>query len=127
MKSISKIVSSLLLIILIMTIAFSLRSNATYDKYNPYDFTSVEGSEKAQQATIDAAGAIIVIVRMATAVIAVVMLLIIAARYMISAPGERADIKKHAIPYVVGAVILFGTSGILTIIGKLADEFSALG
>ena len=33
------------------------------------------------------------------------MLIVLAMKYMMSAPGERADIKKHAVVYVVGAVV----------------------
>ena len=42
---------------------------------------------------------------------------------MTAAPGEKADIKKHAIPYVVGAVIMFACTGILTIIENFASSF----
>ena len=41
-------------------------------------------------------------------------------KYMMSAPGDRADIKKHAVHYVISALILFGVSGILTIISEFA-------
>ena len=126
MRLINKIILNLLIAILIMSVAFSLYVNAD-DRYNADSFTGETGSEKAQEITTKAAGSIIVIVRAATSAIAVVMLLIIAARYMISAPGERADIKKHAIPYVIGAIILFGASGILTIIGNLSDNINPQG
>ena len=127
MRLITKIILNLLIAILIMSVAFSLYANADDDRYNADSFTGEAGSEKAQEITTKAAGSIIVIVRAATSAIAVVMLLIIAARYMISAPGERADIKKHAIPYVIGAIILFGASGILTIIGNLSDNINPQG
>ena len=52
--------------------------------------------------------------------IAIVILLVISMKYMMSAPGDRADIKKHAIHYVISAVILFGVTGILTIISNVA-------
>ena len=53
---------------------------------------------------------------------AVVMLLTVAMKYMSAAPGDRADIKKHAVVYIVGAVVLFGASGILTIIKNFATN-----
>lgn len=59
--------------------------------------------------------------RIVCATIAVVVLLVISMKYMLSAPGDRADIKKHAVHYVIGATILFGASGILGIIGKFAE------
>ncbi len=48
------------------------------------------------------------------------MLLVVAMKYMTAAPGEKADIKKSAVAYVVGAITLFAVTGILGII----EEFS---
>lgn len=65
----------------------------------------------------------IAVARIVSITIAIVMLLVIAMKYMISAPGDRADIKKHSVAYVIGAVILFGVTGILSIISEFAKEF----
>ena len=51
---------------------------------------------------------------------AVVMLLTVAMEYMSAAPGDKADIKKSAVAYVVGAIVLFAVTGILTIIEQFA-------
>lgn len=67
-------------------------------------------------------GTVINIIRIVSVTIALVMLLVIAMRYMISSPGDRADIKKHAVAYVIGAFILFGVTGILTILTNFADQ-----
>ena len=48
--------------------------------------------------------------------VAVVMLMVLGIKYMFTAPADRADIKKHAIVYVVGAIIMFGAAGIVEII-----------
>ena len=50
--------------------------------------------------------------------VAVIMLIVLAIKYISAAPGE---IKKHAVVYVVGAVILFAASGILQIIKTFAE------
>lgn len=72
-------------------------------------------------------GTIITIIRIASVAIAIVMLLVIGMRYMISAPGDRADLKKHAVAYVVGAFILFGVSGILTILSEFSSQIKLSG
>ena len=36
--------------------------------------------------------------------------------------GDKADIKKHAVPFVIGVVVLFGSSGILAIIANFASN-----
>ena len=52
--------------------------------------------------------------------VAVIMLIVLAIKYISAAPGDKADIKKHAVVYVVGAVVLFAASGILQIIKNFA-------
>ena len=53
--------------------------------------------------------------------VAITMLVLVAIKYMTAAPGEKADIKKHAVIYVVGAIVMFASTGILGIIQKFAS------
>lgn len=62
--------------------------------------------------------AVLGIVRTAGTAIAIVILMTIAAKYIMASAGDRADIKKYAVNYVIGAIILFGTSGILGVVQK---------
>ncbi len=61
-------------------------------------------------------GAILQVIRIAGAGIAVVMILILGIKYTIASAADRADIKKSANIYVIGALIMFGASGILGIL-----------
>ena len=56
--------------------------------------------------------------------VAVIMLLYIAIKYLIAAPSEKADFKKTAVNYTVGAVILFAAMGILGLIQNVMTELS---
>ena len=67
------------------------------------------------------AGSVITIARVICAAVAVSMLAILGMKYMTAAPGDKADIKKSAIQYVVGAIVLFGVVGILGIIIKFSS------
>jgi len=67
-------------------------------------------------------GAIITITRIVAVGVAIVMLLVLAMKYMMAAPGEKAEIKKSAVIYVVGAIVMFAVSGILTIIQQFASK-----
>ena len=67
-------------------------------------------------------GAIISVTRIIAVGVAIIMLAAVAMKYMSSAPGDRAEIKKHAVIYVVGAIILFAAAGILGIIQTLASN-----
>lgn len=48
--------------------------------------------------------------------LAVIGLIILGIKYVYSAPNERADVKKYAIIYVVGAVLFFGAIGIVELL-----------
>ena len=54
--------------------------------------------------------------------IAVIMLIVLAIKYISAAPSDKADIKKSAVAYIVGAVVLFAASGILGIIRNFAEK-----
>ena len=43
-------------------------------------------------------------------------------KYMISAPGDRADIKKHAVAYVIGTFILFSAMQIIALLVNISNE-----
>ena len=52
--------------------------------------------------------------------IAVIMIIVIAIKYMLASPGDKASMKHTIIVYVTGAVILFAASGILEIVKNFA-------
>jgi TRAP-type C4-dicarboxylate transport system permease small subunit len=56
--------------------------------------------------------------------LAVGMLLYIGIKYMMASANEKADLKKGSISYVIGAVIIFGATGLITIAQNLANEVS---
>ena len=86
--------------------------------------SAVDNSNVSKTA-MSVGGTILTIFKVAGVGIAVMMLIIIAMKYMLAAPGDKADIKKHAVVYVVGAVILFAASGILQIIETLSGNLDA--
>lgn len=68
---------------------------------------------------------VITIARIVGVTVAIVMLLVVAMKYMSAAPGEKADIKKSAVVYVVGAIVLFAVTGILGIINSFSSNIKA--
>ena len=70
------------------------------------------------------AGTVISVFQVVGVAIAIIMLLTLAMKYMMASPGDKADIKKHAVPYVIGAVCLFAASGILEILEKFAENIN---
>lgn len=66
--------------------------------------------------------AVLTVIRTVGVFIAVAILMVLACKYIIASAGDRADIKKHAISYVIGAIILFATSGIAEILKDAIDK-----
>lgn len=67
---------------------------------------------------------VITIARIIGVTVAIVMLLVLAMKYMAAAPGEKADIKKSAIVYVIGATVIFAVTGILGIINNFSSNIT---
>ena len=130
MKSVRKFVCIILFFVIIMSVLLPNISNAAYDMMKNVNAiadaseTDVSGATAAITSTKRIAGAVITITRIVAAGIAIIMISVLAMKYMTAAPSEKADIKKHAIPFVVGAIIMFSVSGILGIIQKLSGIFS---
>lgn len=68
-------------------------------------------------------GTVLGVVRIVGMVIAVVMLAVIGSKYMMAAPSDRADLKKYIPRYVIGAMVLFSASAIVSIVRGWVLEF----
>lgn len=65
---------------------------------------------------------IIGIFEVVAAGVAMIMLVVLAIKYMSSSPSEKAEIKKHAVVYIVGAVMAFGAVGVVEIIRTFVKD-----
>ena len=115
----------LIFIISIFSVLIAILSNSKVLATNMIDYignaANASATGNAITTTENIAGSVITIVKVITASVALIMLIILGIKYMSSAPGDKAEIKKHAVVYVVGAVIMFSVTGILTIIQNFAD------
>lgn len=127
MKIFSEIIKKTICIILLFVCLSSIMISTVNAQAfeNGDSFTSNAKKSKFNTLTTDTAKTVVTIVRIVGITIAIVMLLTIAIKYMISSAGDRADIKKHAVAYVVGAFILFGAVGILGAIDEFAQNIEA--
>lgn len=57
-------------------------------------------------------------------VVAVIMLAILGIKYMIGSVEEKAQYKEDMLPYVIGASILFGITGLVKILIAIGDKIS---
>lgn len=120
-RILTKIVSIILIVAIIISVANSVLANGVFLDASEFDAVSGKAPEVAKLANT-AAGTVASILRIAGVGIAVVMLLTIAMKYMISSAGDRADLKKHAVAYVVGAVVLFGATNIIAALIDFTDK-----
>ena len=131
MKNIALRLITTLLVFILLSSVFSMnivRASETGGEGSSYneklgDLIKGDWQDKTE-ASNKASGiltTIVVGVKIVAVAVAIIMLLTVAMKYMIASPGERADIKKSAVIYVVGAFILFGITGIITLIQKFAS------
>ena len=52
-------------------------------------------------------------------VVAVIVLLVLGIKYMMGSASEKAEYKKTMIPYLVGAILIFGASAITKVVVAL--------
>lgn len=122
MKKLAKI-SSVILIVAIFTLMFSntivLGSNAVtvINQLNPNYNEDAGGLTTLGQTIIS-------YISIAAIVIAVIVLLILGIKYMIGSASEKAEYKKTMIPYLVGAVLVFGAGAIAQVIVQITTNLT---
>lgn len=114
MEKAVKILSIVLMVMIIASVAVPVFATATI----PTPDTGGETTTKLNTV----AGRILGIVQAIGIAIAVAMLIIVGVKYITASPDGKAEYKKTAIAYVVGAVLLFAASGVLAIIQNFATD-----
>ena len=120
-KILCKVLICLIILIFLINIftIISYADNPNFDlnKYNNNAKPSGSiNSSKIIDPTKEVSGIIISAIRIIGTGVALIMITVVAIKYLIAAPGDRADIKKSSVLYIVGAIIVFGSSNILKIL-----------
>ena len=125
----TKLMKVMAVILLAAMVVVSLASSVNASDVMTFGNVTTDSVVKGAQDTSGAAksinrivGSILTIVQVVGCGVAVIMLIVLAIKYISAAPGDKADIKKHAVVYVVGAVVLFAASGILQIVKNFASN-----
>lgn len=123
LNKIMKMVVAMLLIALVAIVASqSVMAGidpAKASLKNTFTRTDTSGASNAASNII---GMIINIAQVIGMGVAIIMLIVLAIQYIAASPEGKAEIKKNATIYIVGAIILFAASGILGIIRKFAVD-----
>jgi len=121
MKKLSKILAIILLVAIAMTIGMGTVVNASAEKVDDL-FTG----GNADVGGINTVGKNIVsIITTVGIIVAVIVLLILGIKYMMGSASEKAEYKKTMIPYLVGAVLIFGASAIAKAIIAMSESITA--
>ena len=114
-SKLTKIISILLIAITVLS-AFSMVLGASIP-------TPSEPSN--MKPVNDVIGIVIFVIQAIAFAAAVIMLIFVGIKFITASPEGKAEIKKIAIIYIVGAILLFAATGILEIIKGLAANVSA--
>lgn len=120
MKLIKKVMIFLIAALLIFVFIGNVYS-VTEEQIKTFSGTT-ENVGDAKNATSQVINGLISATRVIGAAIAIIILMVIASKYILASAGDRADIKKYAVNYIIGAVILFAATGILGIIQTFVFE-----
>lgn len=124
MKRTAKIVG-IMMIAIALLVSFTTISNATSSS-GGVDASNIAGQltgtpSGAQSDLTDIGNKLIGIITTVGVVVAVIVLLVLGIKYMMGSASEKAEYKKTMIPYLVGAILIFGASAITKVIVGLAQ------
>lgn len=111
-----------IILILVIIIAFFANFSFAAKGWDDTMNASSAGIEQEVTRTEKFGNGIIGVIQIIGVAAGVIMLMTLGVRYMMAAPSEKADIKKTAMIYILGATLMFGASGILGIIRTFALE-----
>ena len=116
MKKVSKIVTALLIVCMMISIVAPVLAVGP----NPEDY---DGSGASADTTrLNSLGQnIISIVATVGSIVSVVILVVLGIKYMMGSAEEKAEYKKTLLPYIIGAALVFAASTIASIIFNFAS------
>ena len=116
MKILTTICSAILFIAMLSSIVFA-DSGITPGGLSP----KYQGTEDIQNVGQKIMG----IVNTVGVVVAVVIIMVLGIKYMMGSAEEKAEYKKTMMPYLIGAVLIFGATTIANTIYKFANGLNS--
>ena len=124
-KRVLRVITILLLAIVLVAgfvaPSFALK-NVDIGAYEKADYST---GNKASTSAKKIVGSLIDVFQVVGVGVAIIMLVMLAIKYLSAAPNEKAEIKKSVSIYVLGAVLLFAASGVLEIVQQFAANVKA--
>ena len=117
-KKISKIIS---VVFIITTILSAINMVLASEPAIPSSVSPTGASD-----VNNIAGMVIYVIQIIAFAAAVIMLIFVGIKFLTASPEGKAEIKKSAVIYVIGAILLFAATGILQIVRNLAENVNTL-
>lgn len=116
----SKKLIILFIVILVFTL-FLLVTQSSAAALNPDSYKPADVSTSDAQSFFNKTSVILGTITTVGVIVSVVTLMLLGVKYMMGSVEERADYKKAMIPYIIGAILIFATSTLTTIIYNWAQ------
>lgn len=109
-----------IILVTIMVTLSNLISFATVNIKDTFNGNIDPNLGKTKTATRQILGMILDITRTIGIGVALIILTYIGIKFMLASPSERANIKQYSMNFVIGAFILVGGAGVLTVVKEFA-------
>ena len=116
-----KIIIALFCVLIIVSVFATSFVSADNDNFKTQPFEGKD-SKNAGKSIVNMGGSVLNVVRVVAIGIGLIMLSVLGMKYMLASPNDRAEIKGSAIRYVLGAVLMFSASAIMTIIQRFTEN-----
>ena len=127
MKKTIKLVSILLIAMVIVSgmATISLATSGSESGSSSKVDGLFEGGDADTEGLENVGASLVDIITTVGIIVAVIVLLILGIKYMMGSASEKAEYKKTMIPYLVGAVLIFGASAIAKAIIAMSESITA--
>ena len=106
MKKLEKVLNVLVIVVMLACICTNVLAAINPDDIQP-------GTDTDADSTILAIGnTVLTIITNVGMILAIIIVAVLGVKYMMGSTEEKAEYKKSMIPYLVGAVLVFGASAI---------------
>ncbi len=106
-------------IILILFIIMLLLSSVVFAENPPNIYNNLTPDTGASTL----ASKIISVIMSVAVVVAVISTIVLGIRYMYSAPSDKAEIKQKMLPYIIGSILVFASTGLVNLAYIIAKGF----
>lgn len=115
MKKLDKILSMFIIVLMMLCICTTVFAALSTDEIK--SDKTLNGS--AEETMANVGSTIFTVITNVGIILAVIVIAILGVKYMMGSTEEKAEYKKSMMPYIIGAVLVFGASAI----GKIVVGF----